>query len=65
MSQVMETNVPVAARALNAGGFQCLVEASRRAVIEYRPPRGLGKNGFWGRPAPKCLVARLWQCTSC
>src|SRR5205809_941795 len=26
MPQVMETNVPVAAHALNAGDFQCLVE---------------------------------------
>ena len=29
MSQVMETNLPDAAGALNAGGFQCLVESIR------------------------------------
>jgi hypothetical protein len=32
MPQVMETNVPVATRALNAGGLQCLVEGSAQGV---------------------------------
>ena len=45
--------------------FSVWWNASRKAVIEYRPPRGLGKNGFSGAPPAKCLVASVRQRASC
>jgi hypothetical protein len=38
MPQVMETNVPVATRALNASGFQCLVEGLAQSVNRIPSP---------------------------
>ena len=47
MPQVMEANTSVAGPFAQCRRFFSVWwKASRKAVIEYRPPRGLGKNGF-------------------
>jgi hypothetical protein len=48
MSQVMETNVPVAARTLNAGGFECLVESLAQCGNRIPPPARAGKERLLG-----------------
>jgi len=48
MPQVMETNVPVATRPLNAGGFQCLVESFAQGGNGIPSPAWTGKERLLG-----------------
>jgi len=69
MSKVVETNVPIAARALNAGRFQCLVEGVTQcgnripASAWARKERLLGKAGSevlgCQRPAAQHLLKQI------
>ena len=55
MPQVMETNVPVASRALNAGGFQCLVESFAQGGNRIPSPAWAGKERLLGSAAGEVL----------
>ena len=55
MPQVMETNVPVATRALNAGGFQCLVEGIAQGVNRIPSPAWAGKERLLGKAGAEVL----------
>ena len=55
MPQIMETNVPVAARALNACSFQCLVEGLAQGVNRIPPPAWAGKERLRGKAGAEVL----------
>jgi hypothetical protein len=42
-----------------------LTPRNRQELSDYRPPRGLGKNGFSGAPLVKRLFASVRQRASC
>src|SRR5438045_1987440 len=55
MPQVMETNVPVATRSLNAGDFQCLVESFAQGGNRIPAPAWAGKERLLGSTAGEAL----------
>src|SRR5947199_10571830 len=55
MPQVMETNVPVASRSLNAGGFQCLVESIAQGGNRIPSRAWAGKERLLGSAAGEVL----------
>src|ERR1700677_5132787 len=55
MPQVVEANVPVASRALNAGGFQCMVERIAQGVNRIPSPAWAGKERLVGSAAGEVL----------
>jgi hypothetical protein len=71
MSQVMKTNVPVASRSLNAGGFQCLVESFAQggnripSPVRARKERLLGSAAAevlgYQRPAMHEVLSQVWR----
>src|ERR1022692_1163854 len=65
MSKIMETNVPVSARALNAGGLQCLVEGITQCGNRIPSSAWALKERLLGRQDPKCWVASVRQRSIC
>ena len=55
MPQVMETNVPFATGALNAGSFQCLVERIAQGGNRIPSPAWAGKERLFGSAAGELL----------
>src|ERR1700724_2168034 len=51
MPQVMEANVSVASRSINAGGFQCLVESFAQSGNRIPSPARAGEERLFGSAA--------------
>src|ERR1700676_2771363 len=58
MPQVMEANVPVATRAFNAGGFQCLVEGVAQGADRILSPAWAGKERLLGKAGAEVLTCQ-------